>query len=46
MYLIYKIDEHLCVARREGVEHFTSSLTREDHIDQGRKFLWIEPAPD
>ena len=39
-YLVYHIDEDLCVVSREAMDYFTLILTRKDRIDQGGEFMW------
>ena len=39
-YIVYYIDEHLCVVHREVVDHFAFAVAGEDRVDnQEREFL-------
>ena len=46
MYLIYHINEGLCVIPKEAMDCVTLVLTREDHFNQGREFMQSKCTSD
>ena len=44
--LVYHINKGLRVISRKATDLFTITVTREDRLDQGKKFMWSELAFD